>query len=80
MTRLERVTKIVSDHLEISSRTGLSSNHNLMDDLGADSLTVIEIVMMIEEEFDVVIPDDDSEKFATINDITSWLNGALGSE
>jgi len=78
MTRLERVTKVVVDNLNIS--TSITTNHKLVDDLGADSLDTVEIVMMIEEEFDVVIPDDDSFEFVTVGDIANWLDGALGPE
>jgi acyl carrier protein len=78
MNRLERVIKVIVDNLNIS--TSINTEHNLVDDLGADSLDTVEIVMMIEEEFDVVIPDDDSFAFETVGDIANWLNGALGPE
>lgn len=46
---------------------------SFIDDLGADSLDIVELVMAMEEEFDVEIPDEDAEKLKTVQDVTSYL-------
>ncbi|MBQ8151759.1 MAG: acyl carrier protein [Firmicutes bacterium] len=46
---------------------------NLAKDLEADSLDAVEIIMAIEDEFDIEVPDEDAEKFATVNDIVSYV-------
>lgn len=46
---------------------------SFIDDLGADSLDIVELVMAMEEEFDLEIPDEDAEKLKTVNDVTSYL-------
>ena len=68
----DKVKKIIVDQLgvELSSLTKESS---FVDDLGADSLDIVELVMIIEEEFDVVIPDDEAEKVKTLNDVVQFI-------
>ena len=73
MTRTKQVIKLITDNLDISS-SNVTAEHNLIDDLGADSLGVVEIVMEIEDEFNVTIPEEAIEKFHTIEDIVSWLD------
>lgn len=46
---------------------------SFIDDLGADSLDIVELVMAMEEEFDLEIPDEDAEKLKTVNDVSSYL-------
>jgi acyl carrier protein len=46
-----------------------------IEDLGADSLDIVELVMAMEEEFDLEIPDEDAEKLKTVNDVQSYLTG-----
>ncbi|MBX2986463.1 MAG: acyl carrier protein [Bdellovibrionaceae bacterium] len=46
---------------------------SFIDDLGADSLDIVELVMAMEEEFDLEIPDEDAEKLKTVNDVQSYL-------
>ena len=52
---------------------------SFIDDLGADSLDIVELVMALEEEFDVEIPDEDAERIQTIGDATSYLKEKLGA-
>ena len=73
MPRTKQVIKLITDNLEISS-SNVTAEHNLIDDLGADSLGVVEIVMEIEDQFNVIIPEEAIEKFHTIEDIVSWLD------
>ena len=53
---------------------------SFIDDLGADSLDIVELVMAMEEEFDVEIPDEDAEKIQTIGSAMAYLKGKLGSD
>ncbi len=52
---------------------------SFIDDLGADSLDIVELVMAMEEKFDVEIPDEDAEKIQTISDATEYVKAKLGS-
>ncbi len=61
----ERVKKIVAEQLG-SGEDEISNESSFIDDLGADSLDTVELVMALEEEFDLEIPDDDAEKIATV--------------
>ena len=61
----ERVKKIVAEQLG-SGVDEISNESSFIDDLGADSLDTVELVMALEEEFDIEIPDDDAEKIATV--------------
>ena len=63
----ERVKKIVVEHLGVENEKVLDSA-SFVDDLGADSLDTVELVMAFEEEFNIEIPDDVAEKIATIKD------------
>lgn len=51
---------------------------SFVDDLGADSLDCVELVMAIEEHFEIEIPDDDAEKFATVKDVVEYVKGKVG--
>ena len=68
----ERVTEIIVEQLGVSKEE-LVPEASFIDDLGADSLDIVELVMAMEEEFDVEIPDDDAEKIQTIGDAIAYL-------
>ncbi len=68
----ERVKKIVIEHLGVSADKVID-NANFIDDLGADSLDTVELVMAFEEEFGVEIPDDAAETIVTVGDAVSFL-------
>jgi acyl carrier protein len=72
----ERVTDIIVEHLNVS-RDEVVPEASFVDDLGADSLDIVELVMAMEEEFDVEIPDDDAEKIQTIGDAIAYLKEKL---
>jgi acyl carrier protein len=61
----ERVIKIVAEQLG-SGEDEITNESSFIDDLGADSLDTVELVMSLEEEFDIEIPDDDAENIATV--------------
>ncbi|MDD9910980.1 MAG: acyl carrier protein [Ahrensia sp.] len=69
----ERVTKIVVEHLGVE-KDKVVANASFIDDLGADSLDTVELVMAFEEEFGVEIPDDAAETIQTVKDAVSYLD------
>jgi len=68
----ERVTELIVEQLGVSREEAVPKA-SFIDDLGADSLDIVELVMSIEEEFDLEIPDEDAEKIQTIGDAVSYL-------
>ena len=68
----ERVKKIVVEHLGVESEK-VTEEASFIDDLGADSLDIVELVMAFEEEFSVEIPDDAAEKIATVKDAIDYI-------
>ena len=69
----ERVNKIVVEHLGVEADK-VNEAASFIDDLGADSLDIVELVMAFEEEFNVEIPDDAAEKIATVKDAIDFIN------
>jgi acyl carrier protein len=67
-----RVTKIVIEHLGVEEAK-VVAEANFIDDLGADSLDTVELVMAFEEEFGVEIPDEAAEKIQTVQDAVSYI-------
>lgn len=64
----ERIKEIIADQLGIDVEQ-IKPESKFVDDLGADSLDVVELIMAFEEEFDVEIPDEDAEKIQTVGDV-----------
>lgn len=73
MSTFDRVKKVVVEQLDVNEDE-VSESASFVDDLGADSLDVVELVMGLEEEFDVEIPDEDAEKIATVSDAVNYIN------
>ena len=69
----DTVKKIVSDQLG-KSVDEKQSDSSFVDDLGADSLDTVELVMALEEEFDLEIADEDAEKISTVNEAVEYIN------
>lgn len=69
----ERVKKIVIDHLGVDAEK-VTESASFIDDLGADSLDTVELVMAFEEEFGVEIPDDAAETILTVGDAIKFLD------
>ena len=67
-----RVKKIVAEHLDVEEAK-VSSDASFIDDLGADSLDTVELVMAFEEEFDIEISDEDAEKIQTVQDAIDYV-------
>jgi acyl carrier protein len=70
----ERVKKIVVEHLGVDEAK-VAEDASFIDDLGADSLDTVELVMAFEEEFEIEIPDDAAEKIVTVKDAVSFISG-----
>jgi acyl carrier protein len=68
----ERLRKIIADQLSVSEDE-ITEDANFIDDLNADSLDLVELIMSLEEEFNVKIPDDDAEKIRTVRDAMDYL-------
>ena len=68
-----KVKDIIVEQLGVDPEK-VKSEASFIDDLGADSLDIVELVMAMEEEFDLEIPDEDAEKLKTVNDVQSYLS------
>ncbi len=68
----EKVKKIIIEQLNVSEDS-VTKEASFIDDLGADSLDIVELIMALEEEFDMEIPDADAEKIATVNDVVEYI-------
>lgn len=77
MSTFERVKKVVVDRLKVSEDEVVVTA-SFIDDLGADSLDVVDLVMGLEEEFDVEIPDEDAEKIQTVEQAVSYIDAKAG--
>jgi len=69
---LDRVKKIVVEHLDVEADK-VTDKASFIDDLGADSLDNVELVMAFEEEFDIEIPDDAAEHIQTVGDAVKYI-------
>ncbi|EAQ63359.1 acyl carrier protein [Marinomonas sp. MED121] len=72
----ERVKKIVCEQLGVKEEEVVSTA-SFVDDLGADSLDTVELVMALEEEFDTEIPDEEAEKITTVQAANDYINANL---
>ena len=73
----ERVKNIIVDQLGVSADQ-VTSEAKFVEDLGADSLYTVELVMALEEEFDVEVPDDEAEKLQAVKDVVSFITSKKG--
>ena len=75
----QRVSEIIVEQLGVS-REDIEAESSFIDDLGADSLDIVELVMAMEEEFGVEIPEEDSEKLQTFGDAVAYLKEKLEAD
>ncbi|NMA55100.1 MAG: acyl carrier protein [Firmicutes bacterium] len=68
----ERIKEIIVDQIGVDEDT-VTEEAKFIDDLGADSLDIVELVMALEEEFDLEIPDEDAEKIVTVGDAVEYI-------
>ncbi len=72
----EKVREILCDQLDLEEEK-VTMSSSILEDLGADSLDVVDLVMSLEEEFDSEIPDEDVEKFKTVGDIVKYIESVI---
>lgn len=75
---LARVTKITVQHLQVAEEQATPAA-TFVDDLGADSLDLVELVMAFEEEFSLEVPDDAAEKIVSIGSAVAYIEAELGA-
>jgi acyl carrier protein len=68
----EKVKKIIVEQLGVEEEE-IAMESSFIDDLGADSLDIVELIMALEEEFDIEIPDSEAEKIATVGDAVDYI-------
>ena len=68
----ERVKSIIVDQLGVSLEE-VTPQASVIEDLGADSLDIVELIMALEEEYEMEIPDEDAEKIQTVDDVTKYI-------
>ena len=69
---LDRVKKIIAEQLGVDADE-VTMDSSFVDDLGADSLDIVELIMALEEDFDIEIPDEDAEKIASVGDVVEYI-------
>ncbi|MBC7386808.1 MAG: acyl carrier protein [Cryobacterium sp.] len=74
----ERVRSIIVDQLAVDAAK-VTTTASFIDDLGADSLDIVELVMTMEEEFDLDIPDEEAEKMKTVGDVVKYITSKASS-
>ena len=78
MSVLERVKKIVAEQLGVEDE--IANDASFVDDLGADSLDTVELVMALEEEFECEIPDEEAEKITTVQQAVDYVDSKDSSD
>jgi len=68
----DKVKKIIAEKLNVDI-SDVVPQASLIDDLGADSLAIVELIMTMEEEFDIEVPDEDAEKLTTVKDAIAYI-------
>jgi acyl carrier protein len=73
----KKVIKIICEQLDVDEKD-VVPEASFVDDLGADSLDQVELIMAMEETFDISIPDEDAEKIGTVKDTIDYIKNAIG--
>ena len=71
----EKVKEVIIEQLAVEDDT-IKLETSFIDDLGADSLDIVELIMALEEEFDLQIPDSEAEKITTVGDVVEYIKAA----
>ena len=79
MSTYEKVKAIVVDQLQ-QDADNVNPDSTFVDDLGADSLDIVELIMRFEDEFNIEIPDEKAEKIKTVNDVVKYIDGNVSEE
>ncbi len=72
----ERIKKIIADQLDVEENK-IIQDASFTNDLGADSLDIVELIMALEDQFDIEIPDDEAQKIVTIKDAIEYVNDKI---
>lgn len=75
----DRVSSIIAEQLGVKTEE-VTSEASFIDDLGADSLDTVELIMALEEEFNIEIPDEDAEKMTTVGDAINYIDAKTSSK
>jgi acyl carrier protein len=78
METADKVREIISQQLDVDA-SQIKDEAQFIDDLGADSLAIVELVLAFEEQFDIEIPDEDTEKIRTVGDAVSYIQARTSS-
>ena len=70
---LQKLKKVIMEQLDIKDESAIVEGAHIADDLGADSLGAVELIMAMEEEFGISIPDEDAEKILTVGDAINYV-------
>ncbi len=73
---LEKVQKIIAEQFEVAADS-ISADTNIVDDLGVDSLDVVELIISVEDEFGLEIPDEDATELTTVGKIVEYIESKL---
>jgi acyl carrier protein len=79
MALMDKVKKIIVEQLGVDE-SEVTANAHFIDDLGADSLDTVELILSFEEEFDISIPDEDAEKLETVGKAVEYLKAHVDEE
>jgi len=69
----EKVRDVIAEQLGVEDVEIITMDTTFIDDLGADSLDIVELIMALEEEFDIEIPEADAEKISTVGDVVEYI-------
>lgn len=73
----EKVRDIISDQLGVADIESITTETSMIKDLGADSLDAVEIIMALEDEFGISVPDEEAENFKSIGDIVNYIESKI---
>ncbi len=73
METFEKVKDLIAEQLDVQDKDSITENSSIADDLGADSLDVVDLVMALEDEFGVDIPEEEVENIKTVGDIVKYI-------
>ena len=69
----EKLKEIIIEHLGVEDEAAITMEATFVDDLSADSLDIVELIMSLEEKFELEIPDEDAEKIVTVGDVVKYI-------
>lgn len=75
----ERIKKIIAEQLDVEENK-INSDSSFTNDLGADSLDTVELIMSLEDQFDIEIPDEEAQKIITVKDAVEYINDKIAKK